>query len=72
MPLYRTVNGLRRGVCTFHPLTDQQVASGLGALLGVCPTTSAKDTFSQDEQLHQIYVALLNDSSRLSQLNDAH
>ena len=29
------------------------------------------DTLSQDEQLHLIYVASLNDPSQLSQLNDA-
>ncbi|MBA7984632.1 hemagglutinin repeat-containing protein [Enterobacter asburiae] len=60
-----------QGCLKISACRDRLVASGLGALLGIGASTSAMDTLSQDEQLHLIYVASLNDPSQLSQLNDA-
>ena len=60
-----------QGCLKISACRDRLVASGLGALLGIGASTSAMDTLSQDEQLHLIYVASLNDPSQLSQLNNA-
>ncbi|HCM9479426.1 TPA: VENN motif pre-toxin domain-containing protein [Enterobacter roggenkampii] len=60
-----------QGCLKISACRDRLVGSGLGALLGIGASTSAMDTLSQDEQLHLIYVASLNDPSQLSQLNNA-
>ncbi|WP_317633847.1 hemagglutinin repeat-containing protein [Kosakonia sp. ML.JS2a] len=61
-----------QGCLKISACRDRLIASGLGALLGVGVSTSAMDALSQQEKLHLIYVASLDDPSReAGSLNDA-